>query len=172
MILWEQAPEILCNENYKIIYMRFFTLCSYLITKESYNWWIIRRKLGFRHQISKAKYQKMSIVNIWKHLGEFRRRTRWLRNWPSTWCDRIPMALTSSFQLRFANRLKRWIDDFPASKKHIVCIKWTSGSAPKVSNSWCPLGFFMLDFSLCFHPCIHDLLMAKDYKAPKLRFFM
>ena len=32
--------------------MRFFTLCSYLITKESYNWWIKRREWGFRHQIS------------------------------------------------------------------------------------------------------------------------
>ena len=59
-----------------------------------------------------------------------------------------------------------------ASKKHIVCIKWTLGSAPKVSNSLCPLEFFMSDFSLCFHPCIHDFSMAKDYKASNLMFFM
>ena len=26
----------------------------------------------------------------------------------------------------------------------------------------------MLDFSLCFHPCIHDLFMAKDFKASVL----
>ena len=38
--------------------MRLFTLCSYLITKESYNWWITRREWGFRHQISEAKNLK------------------------------------------------------------------------------------------------------------------
>ena len=35
-----------------------------------------------------------------------------LQNWPSAWSDLLPMALTSSFQLRFANRLKHWIIDF------------------------------------------------------------
>ena len=38
--------------------MRLFTFCSYLITKESYNWWIIMRKWEFRHQISEAKKSK------------------------------------------------------------------------------------------------------------------
>ena len=38
--------------------MRLFTLCSYLITKESYDWWITRRKWGFKHQISKEKKSK------------------------------------------------------------------------------------------------------------------
>ena len=37
------------------IYMRLFTLCSYLKTKESYDRWVTRRLWGFRHQISKAK---------------------------------------------------------------------------------------------------------------------
>ena len=31
---------------------------------------------------------------------------------PLAWSDLLPMALTSSFQLRFTNRLKRWIVDF------------------------------------------------------------
>ena len=35
-----------------------------------------------------------------------------LRNWPSAWCNWLPMAITSSFQLRFMHRLKRWIFDF------------------------------------------------------------
>ena len=35
-----------------------------------------------------------------------------LRNWPSAWSDLLPMALTSSFQLRLANHLKHWIFDF------------------------------------------------------------
>ena len=38
--------------------MRLFTLFSYLITKESYNWWITRRKWGFRHQKSEVKISK------------------------------------------------------------------------------------------------------------------
>ena len=57
--------------------------CSYLITKEFYNWWITRRKWGFRHQISEAKNLKMSVANIWKHSGGFHRRARWLRNFAS-----------------------------------------------------------------------------------------
>ena len=55
-------------------------LRSCLTTKESHNWWITRRELGFKHQISEAKYQKESVANIWKHSEEFRRRTKWLRN--------------------------------------------------------------------------------------------
>ena len=91
----------------------------------------------------------MSVANIWKHSGGFRRRARWLRNfaswrtpfrsqrlisqpsscdfaakgwfsslqnWPSAWCDQLPMALTSSFQLRFTYHLKCWISDFPIFK--------------------------------------------------------
>ena len=46
--------------------MRLFTLCTYLKTKESYDRWITRRVWGFRHQISKAKYLKMSVGNIRK----------------------------------------------------------------------------------------------------------
>ena len=60
--------------------MRLFTLCSYLKTKESYDWWIARRKWGFKHQISEAKNLKMSVANIWKHSGRFRRRARWQQN--------------------------------------------------------------------------------------------
>ena len=37
-----------------------FNLFPNLITKESYNWWITRRVWGFRYQISKAKYLKIS----------------------------------------------------------------------------------------------------------------
>ena len=40
--------------------MRLFTPCTYLKTKESYDRWIIRRVWGFRQQISKAKYLKIS----------------------------------------------------------------------------------------------------------------
>ena len=48
------------------IYKRLFTLCSYLKTKESYDRWVTRRVWGFRQQISKEKYLKMSVGNIRK----------------------------------------------------------------------------------------------------------
>ena len=51
--------------------MRLFTLCAYLKTKESYDRWVTRRVWGFRHQISKAKYLKMSIA----HLGKLQENT-------------------------------------------------------------------------------------------------
>ena len=35
------------------------------------------------------------------------------RNDPSAWCNCLPMAITSSFQLWFAHCLKRWTPDFP-----------------------------------------------------------
>ena len=165
--------------------MRLFTLCSYLITKESYDWRITRRKWGFKHQIYEEKNLKVSVANIWKHLGGFRRHARWLqnfaswrspfrsqrlisqpspcdfatkgwfrnlRNWPSAWCDWLPMTITSSFQLRIVHRLKRWIADFPrfetAYSMHEMSFK-------KCSKSCCHLEFFMLDFSLCF-PSLHS----------------
>ena len=34
---------LFCKENYKTKYLRLFTLFPNLITKESYNWWVIRR---------------------------------------------------------------------------------------------------------------------------------
>ena len=46
--------------------MRLFTLCTYLKTKESYNRWVTRRLWGFRQQICKAKYLRMSVRNIRK----------------------------------------------------------------------------------------------------------
>ena len=94
------------------------------------------------------------------------------RNWPSAWCDQLPMALTPSFQLRIMHRLKCGLMTSRASKRHIVCINWALGSAPKVAESGCPLECFMVDFSFAFPPCIPDLLKAKDYKASKLWFFM
>ena len=75
-----KLPRDISNENYKKNIWGYSPFCSYLITKESYNWWITRRKWGFRHQISEANNLKMSVTNIWKHTGAFRRSARWLRN--------------------------------------------------------------------------------------------
>ena len=37
-----------------------------------------------------------------------------LRNLSSAWSDRLPMAVTPSFQLRITHRLKNWIANFPS----------------------------------------------------------
>ena len=53
----------------------------------------------------KKKNLKVSVANIWKHSGEFCRRTKWLRNFADVQddvqddCDWLPMTLNSSFQL-------------------------------------------------------------------------
>ena len=112
MFLRTSSREISVMKITKQYISGYSPFCFYLITKESYNWWITRRKRGFRHQIFEAKNLKMLVANIWKHSEGFRRCTRWLRNWPSAWCDRVPMALTSSFQLRFMHYLKCWISAF------------------------------------------------------------
>ena len=80
MSLRTSSREISVIKITRIIYTWLFTLLSYLTTKESYNWWVTRRKWGFRHQISEAKYLKVSVANIWKHSGGFRRCTKWLQN--------------------------------------------------------------------------------------------
>ena len=61
-----RLPRAIYKENYKIKYLRLFTPFPNLLTKESYNWWVTRRKWGFRHQKSEAKYPKVLVANIGK----------------------------------------------------------------------------------------------------------
>ena len=62
-----KLPRAIYKENYKTKYLRLLTPFPNLITKESYNWWVTRRKWGFRHQKSEAKYPKVSVATIGKH---------------------------------------------------------------------------------------------------------
>ena len=62
-----KLPRAIYKENYKTKHLRLFTPFPNLITKESYNWWVTRRKWGFRHQKSEEKYPKVSVANIGKH---------------------------------------------------------------------------------------------------------
>ena len=120
-----KLPRAIYKENYKTKYLRLFTPFPNLITKESYNWWVRRRRLEIYTKISKEKYPKLSVATIGKLQENFAGAQDGceiisqpkvdfaaLRNWPSAWSDLLPMALTSSFQLRFTNRLKHWIFDF------------------------------------------------------------
>ena len=68
-----KLPRDLCVMKITKQYISGYSpFCSFLITKKSYNWWITKRKRGFRHQISEAKNLKMSVANIGNHSGEFR----------------------------------------------------------------------------------------------------
>ena len=71
MIFENKLPRAICKENYKTKYLRLFTHFPNLITKESYNWWVTRRKWGFIHQKSEAKYPKVSVTNIGKLQEKF-----------------------------------------------------------------------------------------------------
>ena len=62
-----KLPRAIYKENYKTKYLRLFTPFSNLITKESYNWWVTRRKWRFRQQKSEEKYLKVLVANIGKH---------------------------------------------------------------------------------------------------------
>ena len=88
-----KLPRAIYKENYKTKYLRLFTLFPNLITKESYGWWITRRKWGFRHQKSEAKYPKVSIATIGKLQEKFRRRTKWLWNFAAKGWFRSPAKL-------------------------------------------------------------------------------
>ena len=77
----------------------------------------------------------------------------------STWCDWLPMALTSSFQLRFAHQLKHWISDFPSFEKkysmHEMDSKKCSKSVQQFLSSWILHVRFisllsLLAFMICF----------------------
>ena len=139
--------------------MRLFTLCSYLLTKESYNWWITKRKWGFKQQIFEEKNLKVSVANIWKHSGGFPKHARWLRNfasWRSPFrSQRLisqPAKLAFSLVWSASNgsnffistpihaRLKPWITDFPSFKTtysmHNLSSKKCSKSVQHWLSSW------------------------------------
>ena len=119
----------------------------------------------------------MSIANIWKHSGEFHRRARWLRNfatwrtpfrslqnWPSTWCDRLPMALTSSFQIRIMHHLKHCISDFSSFETkynvHKLSSKKCSKSVQQLLSSWILHVRFLSLFSLlAFMICLWKMII-------------
>ncbi|RVW25074.1 Retrovirus-related Pol polyprotein from transposon RE1 [Vitis vinifera] len=77
------------------------------------------------------------------------------------------LAVTSSFQLQIAHRLKHWIVDF-LSFEMIACINWTLESAPKVADTTIIKNMLHGRFLFAASPCIPDLLMAKDFKASVL----
>lgn len=66
--------------------------------------WVNSKLVSFRSgfRIHKLNFEIISWIS------------KSFRNDPPAWCSCLQMAITSSFQLRFANRLKRWTPDFPS----------------------------------------------------------
>ena len=133
----EQAPERYLYEYYNNnIYIRLFKLFPNLITKESYNWWVTRRVWGFRHQISKAKYLKISKAKCRSHIsGSFRRTQRhcakWLRNSPGKRYKRIRICLTGEVETPFS-LIRRQASDAKYPEKVCAGCKtsgWNGGGA-------------------------------------------
>ena len=60
-----KLPRAIYKENYKIKYLRLFTPFPNLITKKSYNWWVIRRKWKFIQ-----KYLKKNISKCRSQISE------------------------------------------------------------------------------------------------------
>ena len=62
IVLIDNIFDVFCKGNYKLYIRGYSPLRSYLKTKESYDRWVTRRLQGFRQQISKAKYLKISQI--------------------------------------------------------------------------------------------------------------
>ena len=128
-----------------------------------------------QHATWAVKFRKLK-VSISHEQADFAANTFWfrsLRNCLLAWCDLLPMAITSSFQLWFAQRLKCWTPDFPSFKMTYSMLKMDSRKCSKCAQEFLSSWISSCQISLFFYPpCIHDLLLAKDYKAPNLGFFM
>ena len=95
-----------------------------------------------------------------------------LRNLRSAWSDRLPMVVTPSFQLRIVHHLKYWIANFPSFETTYSMHKMSSIKCSKSDWQWLYSGMLHGRFLFASPPCIPDLLMAKEFKASKLCFFM
>ena len=95
-----------------------------------------------------------------------------LRNWPSALSDRILMAVTPSFQLRITYRFKRWIANFSRFETMYSIHTLRSRKCSKSGWQWLSSKMLHSRFLFASPPCISDLIMAKDFKASKLWFFM
>ena len=112
---------------------------------------------------------------------KFRRRTRWLRNhFAAKGLFRSATKLAFSLVCSDSNGPNFFISTpIRAPFKAFDCwlpelrndIRYASNRLLKVIQE-CQTVDVLLHSTCCFHPCILDLQLEKDYKAPKLEFFM
>ena len=103
-----------------------------------------------------AKYLKITFRKWDMELQKFHKRKRRCEIFASkksdakfshflAWCSRLQMTITSSFQLQFAHRLKRWTLDFSSLKK--IYSMYTMDSR-KCSKFFLKLLFFWISYSM------------------------
>ena len=89
----------------------------------------------------------------------------------STLCGCFQLAITSSFQLQFTYRLKRWTPDFPRFKTRYSMHEMDSRKYSKCVQQF--LSSWILHVRFLSFSSLHSwLALAKNYEAPKLEFFM
>ena len=133
----------------------------------------------------KQKNLKMSVANIEKLQENFaavqegceisqheRHHFAALWNLHLVWSDQLPMVVTPSFQPWIVHRLKHWIANFSSFETIYSMHKLNSRKCSKSDWQWLSSGMLHGRFLFASPPCILDLLMAKDFKASKLWFFM
>ncbi|RVW73683.1 hypothetical protein CK203_055011 [Vitis vinifera] len=84
---------------------------------------------------------------------------------PSAWSDWLPLAATSSFQLRIAHRLKHWIVDFLSFEMVYRMHQLDSRKCSKSGCYDCHQEYASWQILFTFSPCIPDLLLANDFQA-------
>ena len=94
-----------------------------------------------------------------------------LRNFRTAWSGCLQMAITSSFQLQFAHRLKCWTSDFPSFEMTYSVHEMDSKKCSKCVEEFLSSWILHVRF-LCFSSLHSWLALAKNYEAPKLGFFM
>ena len=92
-----------------------------------------------------------------------------VQNFPLAWSDRLPMAVSPSFQLQIVHRSKHWIIEFLSFETTYSMYKLDSRKCSKSGLHDYHLECFMADFSLlpllAFRICLWQ-------RTSKLRFFM
>ena len=94
-----------------------------------------------------------------------------LWNFRTAWCSCLQMAITSSFQLQLVHHLKRWTPDLPRFEKTYSMHDMDSRKYSKYVQQLLSCWILHVRF-LCFSSLHSWLALEKNYKAPKLEFFM
>ena len=82
---------------------------------------------------------------------------------PLAWSDQLAMAVTPSFQLRIAHRLKQWIVDFLSFEMVYRMHQLDFRKCSKSGCYDCHQEYASWQILFTFSPCNPDLLLANDF---------
>ena len=89
----------------------------------------------------------------------------------ASWCSCLQTTITSSFQLQFVYRWKRWTSDLSRFETTYSMYQKDSRKYSKYVQQFLSSWILHIRF-LCFSSLHSWLALAKNYEAPKLGFFM